>query len=94
MNDINYHSLRRNRQSKQSLSIIEIKFVVTNHPTNKTPDPDDFTDNFYKLLKKELPSILPEILKRENTSEFISWANNTMIIKPEKHIREKKTIAK
>ena len=38
--------------------MIKIKFVVTSIHANKSPDLDDFTDEFYQSLMTELLSIL------------------------------------
>ena len=32
----------------------EIKTVIKNHPENKSPRPDDFTDEFYQKFREDL----------------------------------------
>ena len=36
----------------RSITNMEIKTVIRNLPTNKSPGPDGFTAEFYKYLKK------------------------------------------
>ena len=52
----------------------EIKTVVKNLPTNKSPGPDGFTGEFYQILREELTSIFLKLLQkfqRRNTPKLI-----------------------
>ena len=42
----------------------EIKTVITNLPTNNSPEPDRFTSEFYQKFREELTSILLKLFQK------------------------------
>ena len=73
-----YNLPRLNQEEIENINIpitsTEIKTVVKNLPTNKSPGPDGFTGEFYQILREELTSIFLKLLQkfqRRNTPKLI-----------------------
>ena len=80
------------------ITSMEIETVVRNLPANKSQGPDGFTAEFYQKFREELTPILPKLLQKiaeegKHPNSFFE-ATITLIPKPDKDARKKKTRGK
>ena len=92
------HNLRRLNQEEieninEPITNTEIKTMIKNLPTNKSPGPDGFTGEFYQTFREELTPILLKIF--QNIAEggtppnSFNEATITLIPKPDKDVTKK-----
>ena len=53
----------------RSITSMEIKTVIRNFPTNKSPVPDCLTDEFYQIFREELTPILRKLSQKVTEEE-------------------------
>ena len=74
----------------------EIKTLIKNLPTDKSPGPDGFTGEFCQKFREELTTILlklfQKIAEEGKLPNLFYEATITLIPKPEKMPQKKKTI--
>ena len=92
------HNLPRLNQEEieninRPIKSTEIKTVIKNLPTNKSPEPDGFTSEFYQTFREELTLILLKLF--QNIAEGGTLPNSfyeatiTLIPKPDKDVTRK-----
>ena len=93
------YDLKLNQEERENLirpiTSMEIKTVIKNIPTKKSPGPDDFTDEFYQNFREELTPILlklfQKIAEKGKLPNSFFEATITLIPKPGKDATKKKT---
>ena len=77
-----YNPQKLNQEAAESLNRLitasEIEALTKKLPTHKTPGPDGFTEEFYKMFKKELTPILLKLFKKSKKRED----SQTLFMKP------------
>ena len=92
------HNLPRLKQEEieniiRPITSTEFDTVIKNLPTNKSPGPDGFTDEFYQTIREELTPILLKLF--QNTADRGTLPNSfykatiTLIPKPDSHKKRK-----
>ena len=63
-----YNCLKLNQKEienlNRSITSMEIETIIRNLPTNKSPEPDSFTAEFYQKFREELTLILLKLFQK------------------------------
>ena len=89
-----YNLPRLNQEEIDNIDIpivsTEIKTMIKNFPTNKSPGPDSFTCKFYQKFREELIPILLKLFQKTAEEgalpDSFDKATITLIPKPDKNI--------
>ena len=73
---------------------MEIETAIKNHPTNKSPGPDGFTEEFYQEFREELTPILLKLFQKiaeegKLPNSFYEATIITLLPKPDKDATKK-----
>ena len=83
-------------QLNRQITRNEIEHVIKTLPTNKSPDPDGFTGEFYQTYKEELRPILLKIfqkVEKEGTlPKTFCDATIALLPKPDRGTTKKRTL--
>ena len=93
-----YNFPKLNQEETENLNRLnpstEIRTVIKNLPTNKSPGPDGFKDEFYQKFREELTPILlklfQKIAEEGKLPKSLYEATITLIPKPDKDATKKK----